>query len=91
VAWNFFERRMTALDQVVRRDEFLNGFHPTIADCGLAALVGFARDFYGVELPPECTRISQWYTRFSTRPSARPPTYPREFLALARGEREVAR
>jgi glutathione S-transferase len=90
-AWNFFKQRMTTLDQVVRSDEFLNGGYPTIADCSLASLVGFARDFYGVELPPECTRINQWYTRFSARPSARPPAYPREFLALARGQREVAR
>jgi glutathione S-transferase len=90
-AWNFLEQRMTALDQVVRSNEFLNGFYPTIADCSLASLVGFARDFYGVELPPECTHIRQWYARFSTRPSVRPPEYPRELLALARGEREVAR
>jgi glutathione S-transferase len=90
-AWNFFKQRLTALDQVVRSDEFLNGFHPTIADCSLAALVGFARDFYGVELPRECARINEWYRRFSTRPSARPPEYPRELLALARGQGEMAR
>jgi glutathione S-transferase len=90
-AWNFFKQRVTALEQVVRSDEFLTGLHPTIADCSLAALVGFARDFYGVELPSECARINQWYRRFSTRPSARTPEYPRELLMLARGQGEIAR
>jgi glutathione S-transferase len=82
---------MTTLGQTVRSGEFLNGFHPTIADCSLASLAGFARDLYKVVLPSECARINQWYTKFSTRPSARPPEYPLEFLALARGHREGLR
>jgi glutathione S-transferase len=61
------------------------------ADCSLATLVGFARDFYNVELLSECGRISEWYAKFSTRPSARPPEYPAEFLALARGQSEFSR
>jgi glutathione S-transferase len=89
--WNFFKQRVTTLDQVVRSDEFLNGLHPTIADCALAALFGFARDFYGLELPPECTGIDQWYRRFCTHPSARRPKCRRELLALARSQGEIAR
>lgn len=42
----------------------------------------------------DCSRaalVGQWYRRFSTRPSARAPDYPREFLALARTQGEIAR
>ncbi|MBV8454728.1 MAG: glutathione S-transferase N-terminal domain-containing protein [Deltaproteobacteria bacterium] len=88
IAWDLYQRRMTVLDQMVRSDEFLNGLHPTIADCSLASLVGFARDLYNLELPPACRRISEWYARFSMRPSVRPPEYPAEFLAIARSRSE---
>ena len=90
-AWELYRQRMAALDQMVLSDEFLNGIHPTIADCSLAALVGFARDFYNIELPRECPRIGEWYARFSLRPSAGPPEYPVEFLELARRPSELSR
>ena len=89
--WNFFKQRVSMLDQVVLSDEFLNRFCHAIADCSPAALVSLVRDFYGVVLPPECARFAQWYRSFSTRPSARPPEYPCEFLALARNQGEIAR
>ena len=90
-AWELYRQRMAALDQMVLSDEFLNGIHPTIADCSLASLVGFARDFYNVELPRECPRIGEWYAKFSLRPSAGPPEYPVEFLELARRPSELSR
>src|SRR5262249_26179914 len=90
-AWNFFKQRVIALDQMVEADEFLNGRYPTIADCSLASLVGFARDFYKIEVPRECARIIDWYARFSARPSTKPPEYPRELSSLARSHTESSR
>src|SRR5262249_11671391 len=72
-------------------DEFLNGRYPTIADCSLASLAGFMSEFYSIELPRECVRIIEWYTRFSTRPSAHPPEYPQELRSLARRQTELSR
>jgi glutathione S-transferase len=83
-AWEFYRQRVTALDRMVNGDEFLNAVGPTIADCALASLVGFAKDFYDVAIPPDCGHIIDWYARFSVRPSAAPPEYPPELLAVAR-------
>jgi glutathione S-transferase len=82
-AWGFYRQRMTTVDQMVKSDEFLNGMHPTIADCALASLVGFANDLYNVPIPSDCGQITAWYARFSARPSATAPAYPPELLALA--------
>jgi glutathione S-transferase len=84
-AWEFYGERMVTLDRIVKGDEFLNGVHPTIADCALAELVGFAKDFYNVAIPPDCRHIVEWYARFSARPSAAPPAYRPELLAIAHG------
>src|SRR5260221_7885853 len=58
---------------MVRNGEFIAGARPTIADCALAALIGFAKDFYNVPIPSEWGRILGWYARFSARSSAAPP------------------
>lgn len=84
-AWGFYLNRMTTLDRMVKSDEFLNGAHPTIADCALASLLGFAKDFYNVTIPSDFGRIVDWYARFSARPSAAPPEYPPELIAITHG------
>jgi glutathione S-transferase len=85
-AWEFYRQRMATLDQMIKDADFLNGGYPTIADCALASLIGFARDFYNVAVPPDCRRIIGWYARFSARPSAAPPKYPPELLAITHGQ-----
>jgi len=88
-AWDLYQSRMGVLDKIVYSAEFLNDVHPTIADCSLASLIQFSTDFYNVEVP-DCGHIKEWYGRFSARPSAHPPKYPRELLAIARGQKGYA-
>lgn len=83
-AWDFYRLRMAALDKTIQSGDFLNGVHPTIADCSLASLIGFASGLYDVQIPPDCGRMAAWYARFSMRPSVAPPEYPPELLAIAR-------
>lgn len=64
---------------------FLGGAEVTIADCVAMALVEFADQFYGVTLPADCPKLSQWYSQMSARASTQPPKYPSDMLALARG------
>lgn len=70
---------------------FLTGDTLTIADCVAMALLEFTDQFYGVELPTECSKLRQWYSRFARRPSTAPPAYPAAMLELARGLPEQSR
>lgn len=64
---------------------FLCGGTITIADCVAMALIEFADQFYGAELPVNCPKLANWYARFADRPSAKPPIYPVQMLKVARG------
>lgn len=61
---------LRVLETRIGEAPFLAGASPTIADCTLFAAFRFA-DFGGVEIDPACTRLRDWYARFSLRPSAR--------------------
>jgi len=49
---------------------FLGGESPSVADCTLFAGARFAARF-GVGLPATCPRTGEWFSRFSSRKSAK--------------------
>lgn len=64
---------------------FLGGTMLATADCIAMALLEFADQFYGVAIPADCPKLADWYASFSQRPGAKPPDYPLDMLAVARG------
>ena len=79
--------RLRLLDTIMKETEgqFLAGAKVTIADCITMATLQFAENVYGVPIPSGCRTLADWYTDFSSRPSATLPAYPAPVLALAYG------
>ncbi|UHD47676.1 ATP-binding protein [Aureimonas altamirensis] len=63
---------------------FLAGSSVTVADCAAMATLQFARDFYGIPIPKDCTRLSQWFLTFSARPSVTAFDYGQDVRTKAR-------
>ncbi|RCS23450.1 glutathione S-transferase family protein [Phyllobacterium salinisoli] len=64
---------------------FINGNRLTIADCVAMALIEFVDQFYGVPVPADCPKLSEWYLRLSDRETMQSLRYPQEMLDLAYG------
>lgn len=64
------------LDRMMSDEDFISGDQVTVADCVAMATVQYARDFYGVPIPPDCLKLGRWFRSFSLRPSAVRPAYP---------------
>ncbi len=83
-AERYFEKlRLT--DRMIASAEFIAGDTVTTADCVAMAALHFILSFYGVPIPSDCSRLSDWYARFSRRPSAPTCDYPSEQHAFALG------
>ncbi|WNG29325.1 glutathione S-transferase family protein [Cystobacter fuscus] len=80
-----YYKKVRRLDTLMADAPFLTGDKVTIADCMAMALFQFARGFYGVALPADCTKLIGWYERFAKRPSVSTPEYPPELLRLSYG------
>lgn len=87
-----YHARLRLLNTMIAESEgpFVAGPQVTIADCMAAATLQFAESFYGVLVPKAHTALTDWYTCFSSRPSASPPAYPAPLLALAHGLAEAS-
>jgi glutathione S-transferase len=80
-----YAKRVRQLDSLMADGPFLTGDKVTIADCMAMALFQFAKGFYGVALPADCSKLVGWYERFARRPSVSAPEYPPELLRLSYG------
>jgi glutathione S-transferase len=80
-----YYKRVRLLDTLMANAPFLTGDKVTIADCVAMALFHFAKGFYGVALPADCSKLVGWYERFARRPSVLTPQYPPDLLRLSYG------
>jgi glutathione S-transferase len=83
-AERYFQRLRLA-ERMIGDVEFIAGNTVTTADCVAMASLHFTLGFYGVPIPSDCPRLSDWYARFSLRPSVPTPDYPLEQHAIAIG------
>lgn len=83
-AERYFEKLRLA-ERMVAGAEFIAGETVTTADCVAMAALHFILSFYGVPIPSDCSRLSDWFARFSRRPSAPTCDYPPEQHELALG------
>lgn len=82
-AERFFEKLRLA-ERMIEDTQFLAGESVTIADCVAMATLQYTIRFYEVPIPPDCHRLSNWYARFSSRPSAAGSVFPPEQHRIAR-------
>lgn len=83
-AARYFDQ-LRLIERMTDQEAFVAGERVSLADCVAMATLQYARDFYGVPVPPECIKLQQWFDRFSLRPSATPPPYPEEQRGRAYG------
>lgn len=82
-----YHRKLKLLDTMMGETPgpFVTGARITIADCVTMAILQFAEALYEVPVPSDCPRLTRWYERFLSRPSASPIVFPEPVLALAKG------
>ncbi|RZN34698.1 glutathione S-transferase family protein [Bradyrhizobium sp. Leo121] len=80
---SYFQKLRLA-ERMIGDAEFLAGEAVTIADCVAMATLRYVDGFYDVPIPSDCSRLSNWYARFSSRPSVPAHDFPPHQHALAR-------
>lgn len=76
--------QLRLVERMIDDSEFLAGDTVTIADCVAMATLYYVAGFYDVPIPSDCPRLSDWYARFSLRPSVPVSEFPHEQHAIAR-------